>query len=395
MIIVVSFLSTLILVEVFVYILGYSPVKENINIDDDAVPIYYRGPTLVEEGFKRRPGPDMWQGKVLSAWLKYIGVDAEVYKDEAEVVIEYDEYGFRNPDNLRDWDIVVVGDSFVELGYLPHHELFTTQLGRILGKRVKNLGVSYTGPLTYTHYLKEYGRAESTEHAILCFFEGNDIDELIKEEYRIRQARERKEGAIQALPTSVKDFILHVHYRYPKSWLAYKLSLLWMHRFPKDFFNSSFIGHGPEIPVTISYAPLGSGQLTQAHKNLLGKALYGWSQIAHEYGMKPWLVYLPSKHRVLHGQLRYSESADRKLTQWQPTDLPSLVKSLAEASGFDFIDVSPALISETQKGNLTYNTIADTHLNRKGSDVVAREIARAFIASGLITQPSTKPNLSD
>ena len=154
-----------------------------------------------------------------------------------------------------------------------------------------------------------------------------------------------------------------------------------MHRFDIDYFNASFTGSGDEVPVTITYTPPGSDQIVQAHKNLLGKALSHWSQLAHEYGMKPWLVYLPCKHRVLHGKLRYSDSADRKLTQWQPTDLPSLVKSLAEASGFDFIDVLPALVSEAKKGNLTYNTIADTHLNRKGSMVVAREIARALVES--------------
>jgi len=155
---VVSFLSTLVLIEVFIYVLGYSPTREIIDVNEDSIPIYFRGPTLVEKNFyKRRSGPDIWQGKVLSAWLKYLGIEAEVYKDEVEVVIEYDEYGFRNPADLRDWDIVVIGDSFVELGYLPYQELFTTQLGRILGKKVKNLGVSYTGPLTHTHYLKEYG----------------------------------------------------------------------------------------------------------------------------------------------------------------------------------------------------------------------------------------------
>lgn len=81
------------------------------------------------------------------------GLD-EAYRNERPVTVAYDEQGFRNPDDLIDWDIVVVGDSFVELGYLPYEDLYTTRLGRLLGCRVKNLGCSYTGPFTYDYYLK-------------------------------------------------------------------------------------------------------------------------------------------------------------------------------------------------------------------------------------------------
>jgi hypothetical protein len=66
--------------------------------------------------------------------------------DEAVSTIRYDGDGFRNPQDLDDWDLVVIGDSIVESGYLPYDALLTTQLGRLLDARVKNGGVSYTGP---------------------------------------------------------------------------------------------------------------------------------------------------------------------------------------------------------------------------------------------------------
>ena len=63
-------------------------------------PIYYRRP-LVPIGpvFVRRAGPDRWVGPVLRGGLESAGFQDPIYDDEAPVVIEYDEFGFRNPDN--------------------------------------------------------------------------------------------------------------------------------------------------------------------------------------------------------------------------------------------------------------------------------------------------------
>ena len=44
----------------------------------------------------------------------------------------------------------------------------------------------------------------------------------------------------------------------------------------------------------------------------------------------------------------------------------------------DFIDVTPALIHETQQGRMTYNLIWDTHLNAHGAAVVAQALADAL-----------------
>src|SRR5205814_7470894 len=71
--------------------------------------------------------------------------------------------------------------SFVELGYLPMDQLFTTILGQSLGLRVANFGTSYTGPLTQLSYLQDYGIAQSTRRSVIVFFEGNDLSDLSAE----------------------------------------------------------------------------------------------------------------------------------------------------------------------------------------------------------------------
>ena len=141
----------------------------------EAVPICYRQAIVpLAPVYFRRPGPDRWHGKPMSVYFRSQGGLPE----ESDVTITYDSEGFRNPDHLADWDIVVVGDSFVELGFLPFEELFTTHLGESLNKSVKNLGVSYEGTFTEIAYLERYGKSPSTKHAILVFFEGNDLFDI-------------------------------------------------------------------------------------------------------------------------------------------------------------------------------------------------------------------------
>ena len=142
-------------------------------------PTYFRWPTdPIGDIYFKRPGPETYVGKPLTTFLMKSDIPNDSYQDEAQITATYDANGFRNPTDLFDWEIVMVGDSFVELGYLDYEDLYTTLIGKILSLRVKNLGVSYTGPLTYIYYLRNYGKALSTRHAIMVFFEGNDLEDL-------------------------------------------------------------------------------------------------------------------------------------------------------------------------------------------------------------------------
>lgn len=94
-----------------------------------------------------------------------------------------------------------------------------------------------------------------------------------------------------------------------------------------------------------------------------------------------WLAYMPSKERVLHGHVRFADGASEQLRNWQPGDLAGVIAMLCGQRGINFIDLTPALVNETNsKGQLVYNGIYDTHLNAAGSQVVAKELARRLAA---------------
>jgi hypothetical protein len=331
------------------------------------VPVAFRDPTLpVGPGLFRRPGPARVEGRPLTFMLRSQGGLDRAYETEPIVVVEYDSLGFRNPEDLRDWEIVVAGDSFTELGHLPYQDLWTTEASRILNCKIKNLGASHTGPLTQTFYLKEYGKSPRTRIAIIAFFEGNDLYDLLDEESRVLHSRVgRADNPYQFEPQT--------------SLIKHALKTLFGDRPTKKYFqNAYYVCDGTKVPVTVHYTPLGSKDLDPGMMALLENAVAGWGETARALGLKPWLLYMPSKERVLHGHLEFLDRADRALRAWSPTDLPDVVNRFCAKHGIRFLDLTPVLAGESDKGVLTYNGVFDSHLNRTGALRVGQALAQAL-----------------
>jgi hypothetical protein len=336
-----------------------------------AWPIYYLQPTVpVDEVAFRRPGPQQWTGQVIQTAIRHYGGDPVDYADEPPLTIRYDAEGFRNPDGLRDWEIAVVGDSFVELGYLDQPDLFTTLLGEQLGLRVKNLGVSFTGPLTYAAYLHHFGLSPSTRYAVMVFFEGNDLEDIALEWQRFELARrtgerERREIAPQSsLSTALYRALLPLQSLKSEA--------------PYFKPNARFVAASADLPVTLRYTPPSVAEIDDARREALERALVSWSETARAHGVTPWLLYMPAKTRVLHGLVRPLPGLEPRIRDWVPSDLPEYVQRRSEAHQINFIDATPALVAESRQGRLTYNAVWETHLNRLGSQIVTQTLAAAL-----------------
>jgi hypothetical protein len=333
----------------------------------NAVPIYYRKP-IVPTGsvFFRRAGPQQWVGPVISRELERRSIEPNPYKNEAAIIVNYDSAGFRNPDDLKDWDIAVMGDATTELGYLPDQQLFTTIMGRLLRKRVKNLGVSYTASFTHLSYLRDYGVSPSTRHAVLVFFEGNDLKDLDEEYNALLQWRESgKRGYRQ--------------FKKQTSLVKAISSLLRRLREPskeKGHANAYFKSPRGDVLITLKYTPPSSRQISSETMDILNYFLGEYATFAREKGITPWLAYMPCKLRVLHGHIGSLAHTPEPIRNWEPSDLPRLILQVSQRHAVRFIDLTPALIEETKKtGTLLYNSIYDTHLNSHGSLVAGKTTA--------------------
>jgi hypothetical protein len=331
------------------------------------VPPFYRIPTEPVGTYAyRRPAGLHWQGRPLKTQLRLQGYDDGDYDQELEVQVDYDQDGFRNAPEMDDWSMVFVGDSFTELGHLPVEQLFTSVVAAGSGRTVKNLGTSYTGPFTHLAYLEHFGIAPGTRDAVLVFFEGNDLDDLVGEE--IRQVRATRPGYQHGN-------LLQTHV--PQRSLTWALldSLGNLSGSRKiSAANATYQVDGQRRRVTVNYAPV-EMQVGQQRWELMLQALDGWVELCREHELQPWFLYMPCKHRVLHPFLQMDADAHPILRSWQPGGLPGQLSRLCENRQVTFLDATSVLQRSAAEGRLPYNTVFDTHLNERGS----RQVGEFFL----------------
>ena len=334
------------------------------------VPVFYRQPTVpTGEVFFRRTGAQTWTGQVISTRMSQLGYQPNPYLDESVISVVYDDDGFRNRPGVSDWRIAVAGDSFTELGHLSDDELFTSVLASKLGVSVRNLGTSYTGPLSHLSYLRDYGVAAGTTHSIIIFFEGNDLEDLAAEYEDLRHWKETGQRPYREFKKQ-SSFVKAI------AQLAKLVKHAATHD-KEDLTTAYFKATPSDIPITLGYAPEGSPDMSKETMRRLDYFLTQYAGFGHDRQIEVWLAFMPSKLRALHGKIEFSASAAERFRNWQPTDLPDVVSALCDEHGIGFLDLTPALTTGTDIENrLLYNSMYDTHLNEAGSRVVGQELAR-------------------
>jgi hypothetical protein len=99
------------------------------------------------------------------------------------VVLTSDVNGFRNPvvaiEGLREqYDVVVVGDSFVAGSHVSDDQAWTEMLRQQMGFSLYNLGVSGSHPVTYLNNFLLQGRKLKPATVVLMLYEGNDFRDV-------------------------------------------------------------------------------------------------------------------------------------------------------------------------------------------------------------------------
>jgi hypothetical protein len=347
--------------ELFFRLVGYDFARH--GLPGTELPIYYHSPaTHAGEGIFRRSGPATWHGKPLTAFMRIRWGMDDAYPEETPVQIDYDSLGFRNPPGLTDWEVVVTGDSFVELGYLPYDSLFTTIAARKLGVRIKNLGLSTTGPISQTFFVKKYGRAPSTKDAVLCFFEGNDLEDLSREERQTEFFRSTGRP-----------------WTHPKqcSLLGAVIERICVPQTPDrpgpGLRPNAVLLTATNRLMTLFGTPPSWKGLGSKRRERVERALEEWSRTVRHLGMRPWVMYLPDSRRVFDGLFRYTIPDPRPARPLD--DFAGPLRAVCTSHGIGFIDPYPALRRAAESGRVPHNLLGDTHLTREGATVVADVLA--------------------
>lgn len=251
---------------------------------------------------------------------------------------------------------VAVGDSFTFGQGVDHEAIWTSLLGKSVGKDVINMGVPAQGPAQYTRILKRYGLPLHPRVVFYGFY-FNDLDSAV----RFRRSK-------RGIPVS----------RYLRDY-SIVYNLMRGSKQVKDQEPMFFKADGVEL--TLEPEGLRNNLQRQAEK-----FDERWTAVSHEVdeaikasqeaGVKFVLFYFPSRWEVHWEQIKEQLNFPSHL------DIDRLHRKVVEYCGIKKIlclDLTPALKREvSQKKQLYFRT--DGHWNVEGNRVVAAAI-QEFVKS--------------
>ena len=275
--------------------------------------------------------------------------------------VTYDRNGFRNPQDFRQADIVVIGDSFVEGLTVSDAELMTSQLAQLAGKSTANLGQSTYGPLQEQIVFRRYGLPLEPRVVVWMFFEGNDLDDVIAYRHEMEH------------PASF------VHAFWARSFT--RSAYLELKRVvhppvrPPGIRRAGIFQAANGKPVTAYFMyrskPLSAQQLQALGGTVATMASVEKLCAAHQTQLL--FVFVPAKFRVLHDFCRFPSESEAR--NWTPNDMPEqLQRGLQTAApAVEFLDLTPYLVAATERGELPYYP-DDEHWSPAGHKIAAQAI---------------------
>lgn len=290
------------------------------------------------------------------------------------VTFQTDHEGFRNSRDLQQAEVVFLGDSFTEAGYLAEDETFVQRVGRELNCEVRNLGRNGFSPPSEKAVLEKYGWKCQPRIVVWQLTEDNDLNDaaLMQSwidagrpsffETQERQSHVRAAAWRDRSPTYRLFRLVHRRATWP---------LTALFRDAEDvehtiYFNS--IPHPQMSPVNHPGWPV--------IKRSLEEGIAG----ARERQIRVIVLFIPYKYTALQSAVEYSQSMMDVLKgcpKFEPDQtFLTYVERLCSESGVEFIDATPQLQELARAGTLTYLPW-DTHLTAAGHACVAQRIVAA------------------
>lgn len=288
--------------------------------------------------------------------------------------VRADRDGFRNPTDLERADIVVIGDSYIEGMIIPQEDLVSSDLSRLLGKTVLNLGQAGYGPQQEFIAFKRYGLPRKPKLCIWFFFEGNDL-------------------------VDINDYINSVnHWEF---WTVDRHSF-WERSFQQNLKYYFWPRPKPKVKIEDHYGILPNGKKTYffSQSNMLSgrnlkslqileKELVQFGALLKENDVAFLMAFVPNKSRIYRDVCQFPQA---DCDQWFVEDLPLQLAELLERAvpGATFLDLSEPLHQAARDGRRVYFE-DDTHWTAVGHEIAAEEIARVIRDKNLLGNLSPNP----
>jgi len=301
----------------------------------------------------------------------------------------YNEHGFRTNSKPPPHEVLVIGDSFVEIGERDDRT-FGEIVASTTGMSTFSAGLGWYGPHHYLRLAEQYTAALKPKTLIVSIFAGNDLSDIREFE------RWQQEGSYYQFGDQttniVERFLIALRQVYD--------ALVWYSSSPDEDDESErnvgIIRVGDvDTAMAFSYfdEPTSAAEVAQtAEWRSLEQILVRIRDVASQANARLIVLLVPTKLQV-YGHLSSNRSPDA-FKERLPSQLAhestfsDAFSTLAERLGLEHIDLRPIFRERASQCLLYYPF--DSHWNARG-----RRIAADLIAERMANDGPRQPRASD
>jgi hypothetical protein len=342
---------------------------------------------------------------------------------DVEYVFTTDARGFRNRTSLDRYDVVALGDSFVEGDKVSDEQTWTAICSRSTGRSVYNLGMSGADPESYVRNLQAFGSDLAPAMVLCMIYEGNDFFDTEHEEGRFLETASRGARLRAWLGSSPVRLALRRFFSEHVTLPAWRSGGWREHGPPGRNGARTARGEDPAgsaerlaqrealswLPVKVPpgesghYYSLNARRVAAHYGDLavaaqppgvdaIARVVLELRDLCRKLGARLVVVYAPEKAHVVLPLVEDRVSADQiaAFLALQREDLPpaeeakanlfamlgareAAVRAICEREGVDFVELTSRLREAVADGAQPYYTY-DQHWSPAGHELVAEAI---------------------
>jgi hypothetical protein len=308
----------------------------------------------------------------------------------------YTGNGFRTNSSTPPFDILVIGDSYIEFGE-SDDSTFSELLKQTSGLSTLNLGRGWYGPPQYLEIFKRYGLTAKAKYALLFFCSGNDAEDT--RQY-MRWQKGGEGGDYYSFIVGRKNFFIRYLHAFRDT---YRMILDWSNGYfaawlgTKEVFfdhDTNSKGVHPDlgmfqlndnvVPMIVNYwnTHATSEQLLDSDEwKTLRAVMAEFKALALENAIEPIIVFIPTKVEV-YGSFFSEQSGHRFLLKIHDqlqfeTNSAEALEAVAREHEIKMVNLLPHFKELARQGQVLYYPF-DTHWNMAGRQAAVGVISKLF-----------------
>jgi hypothetical protein len=285
--------------------------------------------------------------------------------------------GFREDHAALHPEVVVMGDSFIEIGE-NEQDTFSQRLRKTSGYSTKNYGLAWFGPYQYLEVLRHEVPKSGGRFALFCFFEGNDLVD-IKEYRKWKTGGDYYQFKLRPgfhlwdrFRLAINDVgqAIHSHFIEPQAK-------------PESFFKNQLVDlklKGEHQRVVFHYKPdfRSAVQITDSEEGRdLQKILVDFKRVSAEKDFTPVVVYIPYAAHIYGAYATEKSGSDwrdrRSAILASVSNVEKAVTQMTNRAKLPLINLVNPFKEKAAQGELLYYPF-DTHWNPRGREVAAEYV---------------------